>query len=54
MTYPNDRALVKAEIAKKIAKGYYPEQLWGNHLDDIWQGIQNSDFIPTPKYPSAY
>jgi NDP-sugar pyrophosphorylase family protein len=29
MTYPEDRALVKAEIAKKIAEGYYPEQLWG-------------------------
>jgi choline kinase len=28
MTYPEDRALVKAEIAKKIAEGYYPGQLW--------------------------
>jgi dTDP-glucose pyrophosphorylase len=29
MTYPEDRALVKEEIAKKISAGYYPEQLWG-------------------------
>ncbi|MDR1252168.1 MAG: hypothetical protein LBK62_08360, partial [Treponema sp.] len=28
MTYPEDRALVRAEIAQKIAEGYYPEQLW--------------------------
>jgi hypothetical protein len=28
MTYPEDRALVKMEIAKKIMEGYYPEQLW--------------------------
>jgi hypothetical protein len=28
MTYPEDRDIVKAEIAKKIEKGYYPEQLW--------------------------
>jgi dTDP-glucose pyrophosphorylase len=28
MTYPEDQALVKAKIAKKIAEGYYPEQLW--------------------------
>jgi dTDP-glucose pyrophosphorylase len=28
MTYPEDRELVKKEIAKKIAEGYYPEQLW--------------------------
>jgi hypothetical protein len=28
MTYPEDRALVKTEIARKIAEGYYPEQLW--------------------------
>jgi NDP-sugar pyrophosphorylase family protein len=28
MTYPEDRALVKEEIAKKTAAGYYPEQLW--------------------------
>lgn len=28
MTYPEDRAVVKAEIAKKIKDGYYPEKLW--------------------------
>lgn len=28
MTYPEDREIVKAEIAKKIASGYYPEVLW--------------------------
>lgn len=28
MTYPEDRAIVKQEIAKKIAGGYYPETLW--------------------------
>jgi NDP-sugar pyrophosphorylase family protein len=28
MTYPEDRALVKAEIAQKISNGYYPERLW--------------------------
>lgn len=28
MTYPEDRALVVKEIAKKIDSGYYPEQLW--------------------------
>ena len=28
MTYPEDREVVKAEIAKKIADGYYPEKLW--------------------------
>jgi dTDP-glucose pyrophosphorylase len=28
MTYPEDRALVKTEIAKKTAEGYYPGQLW--------------------------
>jgi len=28
MTYPEDKALVKDEIAKKIAAGYYPEKLW--------------------------
>jgi hypothetical protein len=28
MTYPQDREIVKAEIAKKIAEGYYPDQLW--------------------------
>jgi choline kinase len=30
MTYPEDRAIVKAEIAKKIESGYYPGQLWRN------------------------
>lgn len=28
MTYSDDRDIVKAELAKKIAKGYYPEKLW--------------------------
>lgn len=28
MTYPEDREIVKTEIAKKIQTGYYPEQLW--------------------------
>ena len=28
MTYPEDRAIVKEEIAKKISEGYYPENLW--------------------------
>lgn len=28
MTYPEDRLLVKEEIAKKIQSGYYPEKLW--------------------------
>ena len=28
MTYPEDKAIVKAEIAKKIATGYYPDKLW--------------------------
>ncbi|MFA6857655.1 MAG: hypothetical protein WCR31_10635, partial [Treponema sp.] len=28
MTYPQDREIVKTEIAKKISEGYYPEQLW--------------------------
>ena len=28
MTYPEDRETVKAEIAKKISAGYYPERLW--------------------------
>lgn len=28
MTYPEDRAIVKAEIAEKIKAGYYPEKLW--------------------------
>ena len=27
MTYPEDRAIVKEEIAKKISEGYYPENL---------------------------
>ena len=28
MTYPADKEVVKNEIAKKIAGGYYPERLW--------------------------
>ncbi len=28
MTYPEDRQLVKEEIALKIKSGYYPEKLW--------------------------
>ncbi len=28
MTYPEDKQIVKDEIAKKIASGYYPETLW--------------------------
>lgn len=28
MTYPEDRALVRAEIANKIQAGCYPERLW--------------------------
>ena len=28
MTYPEDREIVKNEIAAKIAGGYYPEKLW--------------------------
>ena len=28
MTYPEDKEVVKNEIAKKIASGYYPEKLW--------------------------
>lgn len=28
MTYQEDRAIVKDEIAQKIAEGYYPEKLW--------------------------
>jgi hypothetical protein len=28
MTYSEDRDLVKAELAKKVHKGIYPEQLW--------------------------
>jgi dTDP-glucose pyrophosphorylase len=28
MTYPEDRELVKREIAQKIAEGYYPSQIW--------------------------
>lgn len=30
MTYPEDRAIVKAEIARKIESGYYPSILWEN------------------------
>ncbi|MDR2659027.1 MAG: hypothetical protein LBC27_03440 [Spirochaetaceae bacterium] len=28
MTYPEDRAIVHAEIARKIVEGRYPERLW--------------------------
>ncbi|MBP5794075.1 MAG: hypothetical protein J6W46_10620 [Spirochaetaceae bacterium] len=28
MTYPEDRAIVKSEIAKKIEQNYYPDKLW--------------------------
>ncbi|MBQ1197548.1 MAG: hypothetical protein IIX47_02985 [Spirochaetaceae bacterium] len=28
MTYPEDREIVKSEIANKITTGYYPEKLW--------------------------
>ena len=28
MTYPEDREIVKKEIAQKIKDGYYPEKLW--------------------------
>ena len=28
MTYPEDKQLVRDEIAKKIASGYYPAKLW--------------------------
>ncbi|MCR5063584.1 MAG: hypothetical protein K6A89_09910 [Treponema sp.] len=28
MTYPEDRQIVKDEIAAKIKSGYYPDQLW--------------------------
>lgn len=28
MTYPENKQIVKDEIAKKIASGYYPEKLW--------------------------
>lgn len=28
MTYPEDKAIVKAAIAEKISSGYYPEILW--------------------------
>ena len=28
MTYPEDKALVQREIARKIESGYYPERLW--------------------------
>ena len=30
MTYPEDREIVKAAIAEKIADGYYPTTLWQN------------------------
>ena len=30
MTYPEDREIVKAAIAQKIADGYYPATLWQN------------------------
>lgn len=30
MTYPEDRAIVKSEIARMTAAGYYPENLWNN------------------------
>ncbi|AEE17309.1 hypothetical protein [Treponema brennaborense] len=30
MTYPEDRAIVKTEIAAKIESGYYPDKLWAN------------------------
>ncbi len=30
MTYPEDREIVKLEIANKIKSGYYPEKLWEN------------------------
>ena len=30
MTYPEDRVIVKSEIAQKIDSGYYPEKLWEN------------------------
>ncbi len=30
MTYPEDKQVVKDEIAKKISSGYYPEKLWEN------------------------
>ncbi len=28
MTYPEDREIVKKEVAAKISEGYYPENLW--------------------------
>ena len=28
MTYPEDKKVVKNEIAKKIESGYYPKKLW--------------------------
>ena len=28
MTYPEDREIVKQELAKKISEGYYPERIW--------------------------
>jgi dTDP-glucose pyrophosphorylase len=30
MTYPEDKEIVKGEIAGKIKEGYYPEKLWEN------------------------
>jgi hypothetical protein len=30
MTYPEDKGIVKGEIAKKLKDGYYPEKLWEN------------------------
>lgn len=32
MTYPEDREIVKSEIAKKIKSGYYPEKLWEKNV----------------------
>ena len=28
MTYPEDREIVKKELARKIEEGYYPERIW--------------------------
>ena len=28
MTYSEDRPIVKAELAKKVTAGIYPEKLW--------------------------
>jgi hypothetical protein len=30
MTYPEDKEIIKGEIAGKIREGYYPEKLWEN------------------------